>query len=208
MTTVPMPADEQVEVGGGDSTGAMGPPAFVFVDRWLTRLARGFSYFGGLALVFMAFLGTANVIASKTAGQSIANTNELIDYTLILVVYCAVASVQFGTGLLRVDIFSRKFPTRLNKGVDLVGCVLGACIYGFAGWEALSLLADHYSLKTKAAASVHSFAIWPFTVIYVVGTFFLAVALLWSIVRMAVVRDRRSEMIGPDTDPAIGEVAR
>jgi len=172
------------------SLGNPGPPrAVVIIDTWLARIAKWFSYFGGIAVLLMAFLGTASVVSAKTFGQSINNTNELIDYGLIIVVYCAVADVQFGHGLLRVDIFSRKFPKQLNRAVDFLGCVLGACIYGFAGYEAISLLADHYKLKTAAAASVNSFVIWPFTAIYVIGTFFLALALLWTIFRMFAFRD-------------------
>ena len=144
------------------------------IDTWLPRLAKWFSYFGGIAIIAMAFIGTANIVASKVFGNAIANTNELIDYGLIIVVYCAVADVQFGMGLLRVDIFTRKFPQRLDRAIQLVGHVLGTFIYAFAGYEAISLLTDHLQLKTKAAASVHSFVIWPFTVVYVVGTFFLA----------------------------------
>jgi TRAP-type C4-dicarboxylate transport system permease small subunit len=178
------------------------------IDRWLSRLAKWFSYFGGLAMLFMAFIGVANIIASKAFGHSIANTNELIDYALILVVYCAVASVQLDMGLLRVDIFSRKFPRKLNKGVDLVGCALGTCIYAFAGYEAVSLLADHYRLKTTAAASVHSFVIWPFTVVYVVGTFFLALSLLWSIVRMFAFKEQSLAPAEPKVNDVVNEVAK
>lgn len=173
-------------------TGARG--ALRAVDTWLTRIARWFSYFGGIAMLFMAFMGVANIISSKFFGQAIANTNELIDYALILVVYCAVAQVQLDMGLLKVDIFSRLFPRKVNRGVDLVGCIVGAAIYGFAAYEAISLLSDHYRLKTTAAASLHSFVIWPFTVVYVAGTFFLALALLWSVVRMFAFRD---EQAGP-----------
>jgi TRAP-type C4-dicarboxylate transport system permease small subunit len=177
------------------------------IDTWLTRLAHWFSYFGALAMVFMAFIGVANILASKLFGESIANTNELIDYALIIVVYTAVAGVQFDMGLLRVDIFSRKFPQKVNWGVELVGNILGTVIYFFAGYQAVSLLVDHYSLKTMAAASVHSFVIWPFTVVYVVGTFFLALALLWSIVRMVALRKPAVQPAGPVAGDVVKEGA-
>jgi len=170
-----------------------------FVDTWLQRLARWFAYIGGFAVIVMAFAGTANIIVSKVFGNSLQNVNDIIDYGLIVVVYCAVADAQFGIGLMRVDIFCRKFPAKVDGAIRLVGYVLGTAMYAFAAYQAISLLRDHMQRGTTAAASVYSFVIWPFTLMYVIGTFFLAAALLWSIVRMVVLRLPTPAPVQPET---------
>jgi hypothetical protein len=60
---------------------------------------------------------------------------------------------------------------------------LGTGIYFFAAYKSVSLLLRHYALKTLASSSVHSFPIWPFAFLYVIGSFLLSFALFWSLIR-------------------------
>jgi TRAP-type C4-dicarboxylate transport system permease small subunit len=133
----------------------------------------------------MAIIATINVVASKAFGKAISNVNELIDYFLIAVVYCCAADCQLnGGGLIQVDIFFRKFPYRMKKIVKGCGYILGLGMYAFAGYQAFSLLDKYITYKTLAASNASSFQIWPFALLYIVGSFFLSIALLWSVIRM------------------------
>lgn len=155
------------------------------IDRYLNWGARWFSYLGGIALIFMALILFVNVISAKVFGRAITNVNELVDYFLIAVVYCCVADCQLnGGGLIQVDIFFRKFPDPMKKVVKGFGYLLGILVYAFAAYQAISLLNKHFTFKTLAASAASSFQIWPFTLLYIIGSFVLALALLWSVVRM------------------------
>lgn len=155
------------------------------IDKIINRAARCFSYLGGIALIYMALSAFVNVIASKVFGRAINNVNELIDYLMIAVVYCCAADSQMnGGGLVQVDIFFRMFPDGLKKVIKGAGNLLGLAMYTFAGYQAFSLLNKHFTYKTLATSSSTSFVIWPFTLLYIIGSFCLALALLWSVVRM------------------------
>ncbi|MGI5971287.1 MAG: TRAP transporter small permease [Oscillospiraceae bacterium] len=173
-----------------------------YLDKWIAKIARCFSYLGSAAIIITAFLAFAGIVSSKLFRFSIANVNELIDYLLIAVVYCCVADIQLGGGLIQVDIFYRKFPKALKKVIKLFTSVAGMAIYAFAAYQAISLFEKHYSLKTTAAASINSFVIWPFTLLYIIGSFMLAFALLWSILREIFMPNLRDD-VGAQT----GEVS-
>lgn len=171
------------------------------IDRGFNWAARWFSYLGGIALLFMGVIAFINVIASKVFGRAIANVNDLIDYLMIAVVYCCAADCQLnGGGLIQVDIFFRKFPYRMKKIIKAIGYLAGVCIYTFAGYQAFSLLSKHISVRTTASTSASSFVIWPFTLLYIVGTFVLALALLWSVIRMAFMPRPETELGPGDYD--------
>ena len=171
------------------------------IDRGMDWVARWFSYLGGIALIFMAIAAFVNVIASKVFGKAINNVNEIIDYLLIAVVYCCAADCQLnGGGLIQVDIFFRMFPDGLKKVVKGIGNILGIAMYAFAGYQAFSLLNKHFTYKTLATTSSNSFVIWPFTLLYIIGSFCLSLALLWSVVRMFFLPKPETELGPGDYD--------
>jgi TRAP-type C4-dicarboxylate transport system permease small subunit len=152
-------------------------------DRIIQKTAKLFSYISGGALLFMACSGAINIISSKLFGKAMLNVNELTDYLLIAVVYCSVAFCQLNGGLVSVDIFYRKYNEAAKKSIRAIGCILGMIAYAFAAFQSISLLGKHLSLKTTAASTLTSFQIWPFTLLYVAGSFFLAFTLVWTLVR-------------------------
>lgn len=154
------------------------------VDAFFRAVTKWFSFLGGASLILMGIMLFVNIICSKVLGKAINNVNELVNYLLIAVVYCCGASCQLNEGgMVQVDIFYRKFPPVLQVIVKSIGYFLGFCLYSFAGCQALSLLKKYISAKTLAAASTSSFVIWPFTLLYIIGTFMLAISLLWSVIR-------------------------
>jgi len=153
-------------------------------DKWFTRIARWFSYVSVAAILFMAFFATADILSSKFIGRTFNNVSNLIEYMLILVVYCAVASAVLDTGMMQVDLLLDKFPKKLQRVIEFAGCVGGFFVYGLAAYTGFQLFKGNYASHQMASPSSSSFQIWPFTLIYVVGTCFLVIALLWRTVRL------------------------
>ena len=73
-------------------------------------------------------------------------------------------------------------------------------MYAFAGYQAFSLLNKHFTYKTLATTSSNSFVIWPFTLLYIIGSFCLSLALLWSVVRMFFLPKPETELGPGDYD--------
>lgn len=167
------------------------------IDKVMVKIADWSAYISVICLLIATFLSFVNICTTKLFHFSINNTTELVQYLLVPIVYCAVTKVQMDGGLMHVDLISRLFPQWLQDLIGSIGAILGVVMYSFAGYTGISLLQRNYTLHKLAASSVSSFEIWPFVLIYVVFSFLLAVALLWSLVRAFCLR-KIPKSIGDD----------
>jgi len=156
----------------------------IAIDKWISKIARWYSYASVGAILFMAFFATADILSSKLAGRTFNNVNTWIEYMLIIVVYCAVASAVLDTGMMQVDLLIEKLPKAVRRGIDLFGCVGGFFVYGLAAYSGYHLFEGHLAAHTLATQTSSSFQVWPFTLLYVIGTCFLVVALGWRTIRL------------------------
>lgn len=170
------------------------------IDKALVKIADWSVCISVVCLLIATLLSFANVCTTKLFHFAINNTTELVQYLLVPIVYCAVAKVQMDGGLMHVDLISRLFPQRLQDVIGSIGALLGTVMYGFAGYSAVSLLQRNYALHKTASSSVTSFEIWPFVLVYVVFSFLLAIALLWSLVRALWMRKIPKSIADEDYD--------
>jgi len=159
------------------------------VDSVIYKVLKYISYVCPVILVYMAVSATVDVIATKAFGRALNNINDYIEYLLIAVIYCGAPFVQISTGFVRVDIIYGKFPRGLKRVINLIAYAAATALYAVAGYQGLSLLRKHIASKQLASSALSSFQIWPFTLVYIIGTFLLAVILLWSVVRLIFIPD-------------------
>jgi TRAP-type C4-dicarboxylate transport system permease small subunit len=159
------------------------------IDSKVFDAVRYISYVTPVVLIFMAVLAVADILWSRLFGKAIPNTNDLIDYFLIFVVYCGAPFIQLKTGLMRVDIFYDKYRSGFKRAVNLFSYTAGTILYALAGYYGISYLTKYYTMKTLAQAATSSFPIWPFALAFVIGAFLLAFTLLWSILRLIWIPD-------------------
>lgn len=154
------------------------------IDKVMQTAAKAFSYLGVIAIVIMAFLCVGDILAAKIFSSAIPNQTQWVQYGLIIVVYCFLASIVLGRGLMSVDILTRKFPKGVLKGIEAVSYICGIFIFGFIGCRGFILMAKHFNEGTRSATQTGAFKIWPFTCIYAIGLILLAIACLWRTIRI------------------------
>lgn len=159
---------------------------FEKVDHIVVMVSRVFSVLSVAAILVMAFISVIDIIASTFFGKAIAIQSDLIKYLMILVVFCFLPNLQLERGVLVVDIFSRKYGPGFAKAITVIGCVLGVVIFAVFGVRGCYLLKDYFVTKTRNVLSEQSFLLWPFALVYVIGTFMTALAFLWSVIRQFV----------------------
>jgi TRAP-type mannitol/chloroaromatic compound transport system permease small subunit len=175
--------------------------AVLEVDRALNSIFKWFSYIGGAALLLAAFSSCADIISSKLFGRAIANVPSLVEYLLILEVYCVVARIQMEKGLMSVDIISVHFSPRIKRLIELSGIVLGVCVYTLSAYKAVDLLATSIERGQRVEPSVTAFYSWPFILVFVVGTAFLSISLIWRFVGLLNFEDSMQQSpLGKDDD--------
>ena len=154
------------------------------IDKIMQKAAKIFSYLGVIAIVIMALLCVGDILAAKLFSGAIPNQTQWVQYGLIAVVDCFLASIVLGRGLMSVDILTRKFPKSVLRGIEAVSYFCGIVIFGFIGIRGFVLMAKHIKEGTRSATQTGAFHIWPFTLIYAVGLTLLAIACLWRVIRM------------------------
>ena len=153
------------------------------IDKVIYYILRVFSYIGVAAAVIMSVLSVSDIIAAKVFSKAIPNQYEFVQYLLIAVVYCFLPIITNHTGLMSVDILTRKFSALLLRIIDIFAYILGTGIFAFITWQGFVLLQKHMREMTASSSSSNAFQIWPFTVLYVVGLGILTLSCLWRVIR-------------------------
>ena len=164
--------------------------SFKSVDKIVRSVLRFFCWLSAVALIVIMLIAVINLCGEKlrSAGVSwatgIPNSNYLIQYFHIPLVFLAAGYVTLDQGHTRIDLLIQKFP-RVEKAAMFVGHVLGAILSFFICYRgaAVTLVKD-FEKNIRIAANATSPKEWPFTVCHCVGFFVLGVSFIWALVRL------------------------
>lgn len=147
----------------------------------LKNLADVFALAGGILLLLIVLVTTTNATAfilDQGARLFDANVPALPGYEdfVSLAISCAALMLfplcQVKRGHVAVDLFTARFPARLNYLIDgLWLAFMAAVIFFLAWWMVIGLLQQ---MEDDAVKGVLGWAIWPF---YIPG---IASLLLWG----------------------------
>ena len=173
--------------GSGDGEDLGG---FARADRVVRKILRFFCWLSAVALIVIMLIAFINVCGEKllkagvTWAKGIPNSNFLIQYFHIPLVFLAAGYVTLDQGHTRIDLIIQKWP-KVEKIAMLVGHVLGAGLSFFISYRgvAVTLMKD-FEKNVRIAATANSMRAWPFTVCHCVGFFLLGVSFVWAFVRM------------------------
>jgi TRAP-type C4-dicarboxylate transport system permease small subunit len=104
------------------------------MDLLVSYLSRGFMIVGGLALVLLVLLATANVTL-RLFGIPFAGTYEIVAFLGALVTASALAHTQRRRDHIMVDIITDRFPPMVKRLLDAVSDLLAAGLFGIATWQ-------------------------------------------------------------------------
>lgn len=99
------------------------------LGRILFALAAAWAVAGGLALIGLGVLTTANVVMKDLFGRPIRGEFEIVDLGVVMVVFTFMPVTQLLRGNVIVDLFTQSAPARVRAGLDaLAGLVFALCI--------------------------------------------------------------------------------
>ncbi len=153
-------------------------------DRIVDRGSRYVSYISTACLLVVCLLAFVNVFTNKLFTYTIPNQYELIEYLLVPIVYFSVPNVQLTRGLTNVDFLMNHLPHWFKRAISYFSCLVGAGVYSFAAYRGYYLLLKFMKNREMSSSSARAFALWPFVLLYIIGTIFLVLAFLWSILRL------------------------
>ncbi len=188
---------------------------FLKIDRVIRQILRYFCWLSAIALIVIMCIAFFNVIGEKLAvagvswAKGIPNSNAIIQYFHIPLVFLAAGYVTLDQGHTRIDLLVQKWP-KAEKLFMVIGHVLGAALSLFISYRAITVtLVKDFEKNMRIAATASSFKAWPFTVCHCVGFFLLGVSFVWALVRL--IRFWKYDGVNPnaylypDEQHAIGE---
>lgn len=122
-----------------------GPPGFGRVMvKGLKRLEKVSGVFNialmivaGVSLIAMMLIVVINIIVRKL-GMQMLGAEELAGFAGVLVIASALGYTQQRKDNVAVDIFTRKFPLRVNRIIDLFKYLLKLAFAGVICWYGVS----------------------------------------------------------------------
>ena len=110
----------------------------------LSLIAAGFAGFG---LLFMAFLGVADIIGTQFLRRPIPGTVELTRGLMVFCIMLGVAQAESEGKHIRVEIVVDLLPLRVRRYVNVLAPLSMALLFGaiaWAGWDMLrQSIANH-----------------------------------------------------------------
>lgn len=158
----------------------------------------------GLCIVAICLLVSAQVglnILARFGGAGLSFTipsyADFAGFLLAAATFLALAYTLRGGSHIRVNLLIQKLPGKARFVLEVLACLLGAALAGYAAWFAASLVEESYRYGDMSTGIV-AIPIWIPQVPMVIGLVILTIAFLDTALEAlmrgeAVIRDESSE---------------
>jgi TRAP-type C4-dicarboxylate transport system permease small subunit len=148
----------------------------------LAPLVRWLALAGGVILLMVAVLVTANVSARGFLDTSIDGTFDLVKIGSALCVFLCLPICQARRGNIMVDTFTTKLPAALQRALDALWDAVYGVLMGAIGICMLNGAWGQY--KTNMVTNQLAVPLWPFNLIAAVLMIVLALVCLATTLRL------------------------
>jgi TRAP-type C4-dicarboxylate transport system permease small subunit len=84
----------------------------------------------GMMLILAVDVGLRSGIDVVVPG-----TVEIVQFLMVLVVFFSLAYTSLGSGHVTINLFTARFPERIQVGLDSFSSLLGVLIFAGIGWQ-------------------------------------------------------------------------
>lgn len=106
----------------------------LLLDRIGRKLAQGFCWIGGIALLLLTILACTNMLL-RPLGSPLAGAYELIGFLGALVVAFPLGYAQLSRSHISVDILTSRYPRRTRQAVLRVNSLVCAIFFVLVAWQ-------------------------------------------------------------------------
>jgi TRAP-type C4-dicarboxylate transport system permease small subunit len=148
----------------------------------LGPLVRWLALAGGLILLMVAVLVTANVTARGLLDTSIDGTFDLVKIGSALCVFLCLPICQARRGNIMVDTFTMKLPASIRHSLDAVWDTVYGVLMGVIGLCMLNGAWGQY--QTRVVTNQLAIPLWPFNLMAALLLIVLSVVCLATTLRL------------------------
>lgn len=142
-----------------------------FLSRWL-------GYFSAAFIIFLMLIVTADVCGRYFFNNPIIGASELARYSVIAIVFPAMAWTALSGRHIRVDFIMNRFPRRVQAITNASVLILTLVIYSIITWQSIL-----YSLEVESVISALDVPQAPFYWVMVVGWTVFCAAIIVLLIR-------------------------
>jgi TRAP-type C4-dicarboxylate transport system permease small subunit len=145
-----------------------------YLKKWIALII-------GVPIFLMAIIETLNGFGRKL-WIPFPCAIETVESLLVITTYFGVSIVAIERGHVKVDLLTRKFPRWIQNCVTIFGDLIGAAVFGLISWGAWKMAI--YAVKImEMRIGLYSFPLWPFKVLFAVGTTLFVIQLAINVVK-------------------------
>jgi TRAP-type C4-dicarboxylate transport system permease small subunit len=167
-------------------------------NRALEQLSVGMALAGGLVVVVLMLLMTADAIGRKSFG-SVPGALEFSEALMVGAVFLPQMYVQRHRGHVFVSVATDWLPRRARYLLDVLAASLGLGVFALLTWLAIQKAWDAWLLKEYRVAVI-AVPIWPFRWLIPIGTGLLCLQLM-----LTAIEDLREVAQPAGREPASAE---
>src|SRR5690349_810547 len=124
------------------------------------RLSKAGAAVGGVALVVMILLITAQVISRRILAAPMVVADELSGYLLVITTFSVLGYALMRGDHIQVTLLVERLPERVQRYLRVAWCVLGLPFLALVVWRTSDLALD--SFRTGSfSVSATNFVLWP-----------------------------------------------
>lgn len=142
----------------------------------LMKTYRGITYISLVATLFAMMVSVIDIILKLTVNVRIMGNTEMVELSMIIMMYLSFGMTQLENGHVRVDMFVNKFPPKvrciMNGCVQLVCAVFGVML----AIQSFKQIGVNMSAGTASQVLHISYA--PFSAIMAVGFVLYTIAIV------------------------------
>lgn len=168
------------------------------IDNIIVKIIKYVSFVSMVCLIGIMLVTFFNVLGEKIFHKGIPSSTETVKYLHVPVVFLSVGFVTLDRGHTSIDLLSQHFPPAVQKVSSVVCFLLGAFISTFVGCRGLSQMSRHLSVHARSSVTGFGFPLWPFSLLFSIGFFMIALTFLWSIVRIFAPKEDIAPTNAPD----------
>ena len=131
---------------------------------------------GGWSLLAAAGLVTYDVITRKLFNISIAGADEISGYVFAISTACAYSYALLTRANIRIDFIYNKFPSSIQRWLDILSIALTAGFFGVICYFAFNLVDDAFLYGSRAVTPLQTPLAIPQTLWFVALCFALLTA--------------------------------
>ena len=147
------------------------------LGRWIGTGIKGFGFIGCIVLCLMVIIFTINVVGRYFFNRPLLGADEIIDVSMVALVFLAIGYTGLHRGHVRVDLVTSHLPKRLETVLDSVASLLGAGFWAILGWQA-SVRTWSSIFQKRESTDVLDIPMTPFLLVMAAGCFILSLQLL------------------------------